>query len=104
MTSGWRRCAPRASSSPTAGDLHPSRHRRGNPAADHHASASATADLAADALDWLDDPKARLLVNERSGRAAVQVPATSVMLDDGEIERRVRLIRPMEAAHVPCAA
>jgi hypothetical protein len=26
----------------------------------------------------------------------VQIPATSVMLDDGEIERRVRLIRPME--------
>jgi hypothetical protein len=25
----------------------------------------------ADALDWLDDPKARLLVNSRSGRAAV---------------------------------
>jgi hypothetical protein len=31
-----------------------------------------------------------------SGRAAVQIPTTSVMLDDGEIERRVRLIRPME--------
>jgi len=28
-----------------------------------------------------------------SGRAAVQVPAPSLMLDDGEIERRVRLIR-----------
>jgi len=26
----------------------------------------------------------------------VQIPAPSVMLDDGEIERRVRLIRPME--------
>ncbi len=36
------------------------------------------------------------LINERSGRAAVQVPAPSFMLDDGEIERRVRLIRPME--------
>ena len=34
-----------------------------------------------DALDWLDDPKARLLVNSRSGRAAVQVSATSLMLD-----------------------
>ena len=49
------------------------------------------------ALDHLADPRARLLVNERSGRAAVQIPTTSVMLDDGEIERRVRLIRPMEA-------
>jgi hypothetical protein len=44
-------------------------------------------------------PARVLLVNERSGRAAVQVPTTSVMLDDGEIERRVRLIRPMEQHH-----
>ncbi|MBN8968082.1 MAG: strawberry notch family protein [Rhizobiales bacterium] len=51
------------------------------------------------ALGWLDDPHARLLVNERSGRAAVQIPAPSLMLDDGEIERRVRLIRPMEQHH-----
>jgi protein strawberry notch len=54
-----------------------------------------------DALDWLDDPKARLLVNSRSGRAAVQVPATSLMLDDGTIEPRLRLIRPTEASTVP---
>jgi predicted RNA methylase len=40
--------------------------------------------------------QARLLVNGRSGRAAVQVPAASVMLDDGEVERRVRLLRPVE--------
>ena len=52
-----------------------------------------------DALSWLDDRGARLLVNERSGRAAVQLPAPSLMLDDGEIERRVRLIRPMEHHH-----
>jgi C-terminal domain on Strawberry notch homologue len=38
----------------------------------------------------------RLLINERSGRAALQVPAISIMLDDGSIEQRVRLIRPME--------
>jgi predicted RNA methylase len=49
------------------------------------------------ALGHLDDPRAQLLVNERSGRGAVQIPASSIMLDDGEIERRVRLIRPMEA-------
>jgi hypothetical protein len=55
----------------------------------------------ADALDWLDDTKARLLVNSRSGRAAVQVPATSLMLDDGTIEHRLRLIRPTEASTVP---
>ena len=54
----------------------------------------------ADALDWLDDPKAHLLVNSRSGRAAVQVPATSLMLDDGTIEPRLRLIRPTESSTV----
>ncbi|MGY3441304.1 strawberry notch-like NTP hydrolase domain-containing protein [Bradyrhizobium sp. USDA 4473] len=52
-----------------------------------------------EALDHLADPRARLLINERSGRAAVQVPAPSLMLDDGEIERRVRLLRPMEHHH-----
>ncbi|WP_245316663.1 strawberry notch C-terminal domain-containing protein, partial [Bradyrhizobium manausense] len=51
------------------------------------------------ALDYLADARAALLVNERSGRAAVQIPAPSFMLDDGEIERRVRLIRPMEHHH-----
>jgi predicted RNA methylase len=52
-------------------------------------------------LDRLSDPRAVLLVNERSGRAAVQVPAPSLMLDDGEIERRVRLIRPTESHGIP---
>ena len=54
-----------------------------------------------EALDRLSDPRAILLINERSGRAAVQIPAPSFMLDDGEIERRVRLIRPMEQHSVP---
>jgi hypothetical protein len=53
------------------------------------------------ALAELADPRAKLLVNERSGRAAVQIPASSVMLDDGEIDRRVRLIRPTEAHNIP---
>ncbi|RJL07323.1 methylase [Paracoccus aestuarii] len=53
------------------------------------------------ALAQLDDPRSLLLINERSGRAAVQIPTSSVMLDDGEIERRVRLVRPMEAQNVP---
>jgi predicted RNA methylase len=52
-------------------------------------------------LDRISGPGAILLVNERSGRAAVQVPAPSLMLDDGEIERRVRLIRPMEHHSLP---
>ncbi|MBB4428243.1 putative RNA methylase [Bradyrhizobium sp. CIR48] len=51
------------------------------------------------ALDYLVDARAVLLINERSGRAAVQIPAPSFMLDDGEIERRVRLVRPMEHHH-----
>ncbi|WP_425490470.1 strawberry notch C-terminal domain-containing protein, partial [Novosphingobium hassiacum] len=48
------------------------------------------------ALDLLREPGAWLLVNARSKRAAVQLPARSLMLDDGEVERRIRLIRPME--------
>jgi hypothetical protein len=55
------------------------------------------------ALDRLSDKRAVLLVNTQSGRAAVQVPAPSVMLDDGEVERRVRLIRPMEHPALPVA-
>ena len=35
-----------------------------------------------------------LLVNGRSKRAAVRIPAPSRMLDDGGIQRRVRLLRP----------
>jgi hypothetical protein len=57
-----------------------------------------------DALGRLADRRAVLLVNERSGRAAVQVPAPSLMLDDGEIEQRVGLIRPMESHGVPLKA
>ncbi|MGV6876572.1 strawberry notch-like NTP hydrolase domain-containing protein [Pseudochelatococcus sp. B33] len=53
-----------------------------------------------EALGCLDDPRAMLLINEKSGRAAVQIPTTSVMLDDGEIERRVRLIRPTDAHNI----
>jgi hypothetical protein len=57
----------------------------------------------AEALDRAGDPRATLLVNRQSGRAAVQVPAPSLMLDDGEVERRVRLLRPMERAAIPLA-
>ncbi|TAH68518.1 MAG: methylase [Rhodopseudomonas palustris] len=56
-----------------------------------------------EALQHLADSRAKLLVNSQSGRAAVQVPARSVMLDDGEVERRVRLIRPMEHPTLPLA-
>lgn len=54
-----------------------------------------------DALARRSDDRAVLLINERSGRAAVQLPAPSFMLDEGEIERRVRLIRPMEQHSAP---
>jgi P-loop containing NTP hydrolase pore-1/C-terminal domain on Strawberry notch homologue len=58
----------------------------------------------AEALERADDPRAVLLVNAQSGRAAVQVPASSVMLDDGEVERRVLLLRPKERTAMPLAA
>jgi hypothetical protein len=54
-----------------------------------------------EALARRSDDRAVLLINERSGRAAVQLPAPSFMLDDGVIERRVRLIRPMEQHSFP---
>lgn len=53
------------------------------------------------ALELAGEPRARLLVNERSGHAAVQVRAASVTLDDGEVERRVRLVRPTERRNMP---
>ena len=56
-----------------------------------------------EALDRRSDPRSVLLVNSQSGRAAVQVPARSLMTDDGEVERRVRLIRPMEHPTIPLA-
>jgi hypothetical protein len=58
----------------------------------------------AEALERASDPRAMLLVNGQSGRAAVQVPASSLMLDDGQVERRVRLLRPMERTAIPLGA
>ena len=40
------------------------------------------------------DGKPRLAVNGRSKRAAVVLPASSRMIDDGGVQERVRLIRP----------
>jgi hypothetical protein len=54
-----------------------------------------------EALEFLDEPKAKLLINERSNRAAIQVPTTSVLDDEGVFEPRVRLIRPTETVSVP---
>ena len=55
----------------------------------------------AEALERARDRHANLLVNDQSRRAAVQVPASSLMLDDGTVERRVRLLRPMERPAIP---
>jgi len=57
----------------------------------------------AEALERAGDSRSKLLVNSQSGRAAVQVPAPSLMLDDGEVERRIRLLRPMERPAVSIA-
>jgi hypothetical protein len=48
--------------------------------------------------------KRRLLLNGKSHRAAVQIPAPSVMLDDGTVERRVRLVRPLERPSIAVEA
>ena len=53
-----------------------------------------------EAIEWLEDPHARLLVNARSNRAAVRIPASSLMLDDGTVEKRVQLIRPMDRLNI----
>lgn len=42
------------------------------------------------------EPQAVLLVNARSNRAAIRLPTASLMLDDGTIEHRVRLLRPTD--------
>ncbi|MER9300267.1 strawberry notch family protein [Mesorhizobium sp. M0621] len=42
------------------------------------------------------EPQSVLLVNSRSSRTAIQLPTASLMLDDGAIEHRVRLLRPTD--------
>jgi predicted RNA methylase len=42
------------------------------------------------------EPQSVMLVNTRSSRAAIQLPSASLMLDDGAIEHRVRLLRPTD--------
>jgi hypothetical protein len=48
-----------------------------------------------EALAFARAAEGRLLVNKGSGRAAVQVPAWSFTLEDGTVETRVRLIKPI---------
>lgn len=42
------------------------------------------------------DQRAKLMINGKSGRPAVMVPTRPIMLDDGSIQPRVSLIRPMD--------
>ncbi|OQM73388.1 strawberry notch family protein [Manganibacter manganicus] len=42
------------------------------------------------------EPQSLFLANTRSSRAAIQLPTASLMLDDGTIEHRVRLLRPTD--------
>jgi hypothetical protein len=57
-----------------------------------------------EALELGNGPGAVLVANTQSHRAAVQVPAPSLTLDDGTVERRVHLIRPMERQNIASAA
>lgn len=51
----------------------------------------------ADALGLVQrDPRAKLMINAKSGRPAVQIPTRSIMLDDGSVQPRVALVRPMD--------
>lgn len=50
-----------------------------------------------DALNMIStDPRAKRMINSRSGRSAVQIPTRSIMLEDGSVQPRVALIRPMD--------
>lgn len=51
--------------------------------------------------EYLDYRGAIRLINTKSNRAALQIPATSLMNEDGSVEERVRLMRPMESSAVP---
>ena len=42
-----------------------------------------------------------MLLNTKSRRAALQIPTSSLVNDDGSLEKRVRLLRPMESPAVP---
>ncbi|NPU66392.1 methylase [Bradyrhizobium sp. 83012] len=56
-----------------------------------------------EALERLLQRRAVALRNVRSGRAAIQLPALSLLLDDGEIEPRVHLVGPTGRQTLPLA-
>ncbi|MGO9984632.1 MAG: strawberry notch-like NTP hydrolase domain-containing protein [Rhodomicrobium sp.] len=53
------------------------------------------------ALSLAASSKSPFLVNTSSNRAALAAPASSLTLDDGTVEERVRLIRPLSRDAVP---
>jgi predicted RNA methylase len=57
----------------------------------------------AELLERARERGCRLLVNAKSHRAALQAPAPSLVLDDGEVEQRIRLVRPMERTSLAAA-
>ncbi len=54
-----------------------------------------------DALALAQAPNMSLMVNAQSGRAALLAPASSFTLEDGRVEERIRLIRPMSRDTTP---
>lgn len=55
------------------------------------------------AIAFAQSHDGRLMINARSNRAAIVTDGRSVMLENGDIERRVRLVRPMEELSIPHA-
>lgn len=54
----------------------------------------------ASARRLVDEGRGRLLVNARSGRAAVRLDGRSLLTEDGQLQRRYELVRPMKREHV----
>jgi len=47
------------------------------------------------------DANGTMLINSKSQRVAMMVPTSSITLDDGFVQQRVRLLRPMDNTAVP---
>ncbi len=54
-----------------------------------------------EALSLAKAPNMSLAVNAQSGRAALLAPASSFTLEDGRVEERIRLIRPLSRDTAP---
>lgn len=53
--------------------------------------------------EYLEYRGAIRLMNTKSNRAALQIPTSSLINEDGSLEERVRLLRPMDSSAVPVA-